>query len=207
MSERLPVANAMANRCSASSSFRIALWKNRKIKIGDSGLEHFKPPLRAEEESTLLTEFGSTATPPPSNGDAMRVLTFFFVISFLFSREIASEFKWLSTLSSSLLCMFLRNQLWVLYVVYPVEAWTVPERESGWREEKRREREFLSLNLFVVKRRRRGRLVWFGLVTTPIRKRTYEREYEGGPRFYTWVHATWLHMPRWMTMYFLMNKS
>lgn len=55
-------------------------------------------------------------------------------------------------------------------------------------EEKRREereREFLSLNLFVVKRRRRGRLVWFGLVTTPIRKRTYEREYEGGPRFYT----------------------
>lgn len=165
MSERLPVANAMANRCSASSSFRIALWKNRKIKIGDSGLEHFKPPLRTEEESTLLTEFGSTATPPPSNGDAMRVLTFFFVISFLFSREIASEFKWLSTLSSSLLCMFLRNQLWVLYVVYPVEAWTVPERESGWREEKRRERERVSLSKsFCCEAEKKGEigLVWFG---------------------------------------------
>lgn len=60
-------------------------------------------------------------------------------------------------------------------------------RKRKWlkRREEKREREFLSLNLFVVKRRRRGRLVWFGLVTTPIRKRTYEREYEGGPRFYT----------------------
>lgn len=62
------MANAIADRWRASSSFRIALWKNKKIRIGDSNSEHFKPPLDVEEEeSALFTELESTATlPPPS---------------------------------------------------------------------------------------------------------------------------------------------
>ena len=65
MSEQFPVANAIANRCSASSSFRIALWKNENIRIGDSDSDRPNPPPPLAEESTLLTGFASTATPPP----------------------------------------------------------------------------------------------------------------------------------------------
>ena len=156
----------MANRCKTSSSFRIALWKNKKIKIGESSLEHFKPPLRVEEESTLfaVAELESNATPPPpSNGV-----------------DISGRYEWasvkilfMSLLRFPLLCVHFFS-LWYGWLQWD-RVW---ERESIY---------FLSLKCNVNvnvnvnglvgdKRRWRKEKMCLVLVTKPIRKRERERE-------------------------------